>query len=285
MRTVTTWLWAACLVCSIPAALIAQTEPKPLPAPRSNGQIPSRPLLQEPVIQREIGLTNRQRDNLGLIEAEASDARQEGGADAGEEGFDFNAMMGGIEETTKQQRSAVAKLLTSAQKSRLTQIECQREGWLALGRPDVAARIKLSASQKQEIRTIIDKLHEQRTQAMFAPPAAVTAAGQRSPARPKLNPSNGFLGDPDEVLPGGGPMNFTPDGLQAEASRNLELAAKLQTAAAVEVNKILTPEQRTAFDRLLGPPFDFQSLNASATPTPGTPRPAGTTSKRFSKGR
>jgi len=286
MRTFSPWLLATCLAVTITLPAVAQTDSKPLPAPQPFAGIPSRPLLLEPIIQQELGFTNKQRENLALIEAEAEDARQFGQADPGEEGFDFNAMMGGLEVTAKQQRAAIAKLLSSSQKARLLQIEMQREGWLSLGRPDVGVKLKLSPAQTQQIRSIIETMRQQQSQATFAAPDAVTEARKNAKLKPNLNPNNGFLDTPDELLPVGGPMNFSPDGLAAQANQNLQRAQKIQDSAANEVNKVLSPESRAAFERLLGPSFDFQRLAVSTTdPSPTPPIRANPRSKRAGKPR
>ena len=166
------------LLIGIASPAPGQTTPerKPLPPPEVRRDLPSRTLLQEPAVQREIGLSEKQKNNLSLVEADALEARQTNMVGAGDEEFDFNQMMGGVEGLAKQERAATAKILSPAQRNRLLQIEWQREGWLALARSDVASRIKLSAPQTQKIRSIIATMRQKQLQAVFVVPDAVVEA-------------------------------------------------------------------------------------------------------------
>lgn len=275
MSKVSCWFPATCLVALLAAAAPAQTAPKPLPAPQTGSTIPSRPLLLEPAIQKEIGLTAKQRNNLELIENDAQEARQSTMEDPGEEGFDFNAMMGGMDETAKLQRAAVAKILTATQKTRLAQIEWQRQGWLALARPDVATKIKLNSPQTQKIRGIIDSMRQQQSQALFAVPDDPARSRKAGKKKPNLDPAAALQGT-DDAIPGGGPMAFTTEGMQAQAARTAVQTAAAHAGAALEVEKVITPEQKAAFERVLGPPFDFKRLDEVAPPN----EPTTSTSKR-----
>ena len=259
-----------------------QTEPKPLPEPRSAAEIPSRPMLMEPVIQREIGLTSKQRQRIFEIESEVQQTHQ--GAtnlDDGED-FDFNQMMGGLQELAQNRQVAISRLLSPAQKTRLFQIELQREGWPALGRPDVVARIKLNKPQVEQIQSIIGKMRQSQMQANFTMPETGTKVIK---PRPNLNPSNGFLDTTGTLLPAdGGPLNFTSEEFRVQSTKTSESVVRIERESGQEVAKILTADQRTSFDRLLGPDFDFRLLKPGAAKSAITP-PASTKQDRTPKKR
>ncbi len=252
--------------------VMAQTVSKPLPAPQGGSEIASRPLLMEPKVQKEIGLTGKQRSALAKTEAEALESSQGVMAEAGDEGFDFNSMMGGVEEADRRRRAAVAKILTPAQKSRILQLEWQREGWLALGRPDVAARLKLSQPQVQKILSMIRAMRQAQTQAHFTTTEGMAQPGSPPKPKPNLNPSNGFIDAGLGPMPGGGPLNFSSDRFQAQAGKTIEAAEKIERKVASEVEQVLTIDQKTEFGQLLGLPFDFQTLTSPpATETASDP--------------
>jgi hypothetical protein len=73
------------------------------------------------------------------------------------------------------------------------------------------------------------------------------------------------------AMPGGGPPGGLPDFLKPE---NQEAFARMQEAqkknrdeASAKIGELLTAEQKTAFEKLTGKPFDFSKLQtASAEP-------------------
>ena len=263
MPAIFKWSGLSGFLAMIAGLAMSQTASEPLPAPLGGSEIASRPLLMEPKVQKEIGLTDKQRNALVKAEAEVLEMRQGVLAEAGDEGFDFSSMMGGVEEVDRRRRAAVAKILTPAQKSRLLQLEWQREGWLALGRPDVAARLKLSQPQVQKIQSLIRAMRQAQAQTLFTTTGGMAQPG--SSPKPKPNPSpspspsNGFMDAVGGPIPGGGPLSFASDQFQAQAGKTIEAAEKIERKTASEVDQVLTVEQKTAFGHLLGPTFDFRT--------------------------
>ena len=261
----------------------AQGEPKPLPAPRMGSEIRSRPFLMEPAVQREIGLTARQREAMANIEAEVQEAHQGAVVPPVDGEFDFNSMMGGLEEVARDRTAAIAKVLTPAQKARLQQIEWQREGWPALGRPEVAARLKLTRPQVEQVATILQQMQRRQLGASLQGPEPRPAAGAKADPTAGEGPVDA-AGVP---LPGGGPMNFGSVTFQARAEKSGEAIDRVRAESAKEVAQVLTADQRSAFDRLLGPPFDFKSLDGPG-PAPGraptAPQRRGPAGKGAKKG-
>ena len=261
----------------LPGLASAQTTPRPLPAPLVGAGLPSRPMLEEPSVQREIGLTEKQKNNLALIQEEYEANRASPQIPDGQEGFDFNSMMLQNDELDKQRLTAMSRILTTAQKNRLKQLEWQKEGWIALARPEVATRIKLSNPQSQKIRAIVEKMRQDQLSGQFAPPGDQPVPQPASRPAQNLNPSNGFMGDIDTLVPGGGPMKFAGGDTEAQAKKSADTSNQILTAASKEVDDLLTPDQKSGFERLLGNPFDFKGLNAPGPPTKTSKRPGRTT--------
>ena len=246
----------------------AQDPERPLPEPQVVTGLPSRPLLEEPAIQREIGLSEKQKTNLILLEGEHQASRGAVGGAIGDEGFDFTAMLSQTEEVDRLHRAAVGKILTAAQKNRLLQVEWQREGWPALARPDLAGKLNLSPAQVAKIRDIVDLMRRDLALGGFAAPAAPPDP-RAAAALKNLNPANGFLGDPALIVPGGGPLQGERS--EGQIKQGQQRSDQVRQAAMQEVAGLLQPDQRVALDRLMGPPFDFKRLDPAAAGHPARP--------------
>ena len=268
MLSIPRWVRSTGFLLLISPLAVAQTNPKPLPAPQLGSEILPRPLLMESMVQKDIGLTPKQRNSLAQIQADVADSQQGAVAEAGDEGFDFNSMMVGVEDLERQRRAAIAKVLTSAQKTRLLQIEWQREGWIALGRSDVASKLKLSQPQFQKIQAILKTMRQAQMQAILPMSVSEPIAQANPKSKPNLNPSNGFI-DPNGVsLPAGGLLNSNEAAFRAQAQKTKEAGEKIRDSSAKAIDEVLTPEQKTAFEKLLGPTFDFKSLKTAGPSEP-----------------
>ena len=264
----------------------AQTEPTPLPAPQMGNVILSRPFLMEPAVQGELGLTEKQVARLQYLANSAMRVNQNVlNGPEGEGGeFDFNTMMGSLDKSARQQHAAIGKLLTPAQKTRINEIELQREGWPALGRPDVAKKVKLSKAQYNKIQQVIGDMRMAQTNGQFQAPPGGQGQGfnPRSPVMRNLSPSNGFLDMSGTFAPETGPLAFPNQDNKETNEKSADASGKVQTESAEKVAAILTPEQKITFEGMIGSPFDFKKLNQPAPPPSNEPAPAGT-SKPASK--
>ena len=258
----------------------SQTAPEPLPAPQMGNVILSRPFLMEPVVQAELGLSEKQIAHLQSLANSAMRANQNAlNGPAGEGGeFDFNTMMGSLEKSARQQHAAIGKVLTPDQKSRINEIELQREGWPALGRPDVAKRVKLSKSQYTKIQQIIGDMRMAQTNALFQSPQGGNgpAMNRQSPVMKNLSPSNGFLDMSGTFSPDSGPLGFPNQDSQVTNEKSAEASGKVQTESAEKVAAIMTLEQKSTFAGMIGSPFDFKKLNQPTPPPSNEPASAET---------
>ena len=255
--------WSAIIATMVGAAL-AQTSPsRPLPEPKLGNQLQPRPLIMERAIQKEIGLSDKQVGRISQIENSALEQNQAAINDPGEDGFDFTTMMGDVEQTARQKQVALAKVLNPAQRARLQQIDLQREGWPALARSDVSRKIKLAPAQAQKIQALVGKMRQAQLDSMMAHPsqAGLTPG---SPAMNNLNPGNGFMDPTGEFTPGADMLADTAQVTSSRSRKSIEAAGKIRTVTAKDVEAILTPDQKVAFEQLLGAPFDFGVLNRPA---------------------
>lgn len=116
------------------------------------------------------------------------------------------------------------KILTPAQVRRLRQIEIQVNGPAAFQRPDVAAALKLTDAQKQKVGRILDD---------------AAAKSRQITKELRLVRSD-----------------------SPEAGVILKKLDAVRTAAADDIQKELTEEQRAAWKELTGAPFDTSTLYA-----------------------
>ncbi len=282
-------------------------------------------LLRAPSVQADLGLTEKQKTALQRLDATMAQRRREA-FQPGEEGFDREAMMEAMNEIRADQEAAVAKILDKKQKARLTQLELQREGKLAVARKEVATKIKLTAAQTKKVKVIVDEMRTEMASAMPAPPGGggpggfgfaggggpggpggggpggpggggpggagpnglpqdgaqpgeQNAAATAGPADGAPAGDNGGNGGP--VAPGGGrgrgargggpggggpggpsggPPNFNNPQMQAMFAKIRETVEKVRAKATKKIDDVLTAEQKTAFDKLLGKAFDFSTI-------------------------
>lgn len=240
-------------------------ESKPYPDPDVGGGFASRPLLEEPAVQKEIQLTAKQRGQLRSIAEEAFAARQ-GLSDPvqGNGDFDFQRMMVGIEQAGRQEQSAQAKILSAAQKKRLRQIEWQREGYFVLARKDVASELKLGESQRKEIDEAISRMRTGQMNRMFFAPKPGADQPAKKPASIP-SPENGFA--MNAPVEGFLPPQMASEDFQAQAAQSVADMKAGRRSASAEIEKLLTAAQKSQFLGLLGPRFDFGSI----APPPGNP--------------
>ncbi len=260
MPSIYGWICVNGFLLTISPFSMAQSGSTSLPRPQASSGIPSRPLLMEPAIQQEINLSPRQKKNLAQVQADADDSRQQAMSGTEDEGFDFNAMMGGVEDLERQRRAAIAKVLTTAQKTRLLQLEWQREGWMSLGRPDVASKIHLNQPQIEKIQSILITMRQAHLEAILPVSGRVPRSEQTFKTNPNLTPNNGFIDPGGGSISPLGPLNFDSDAFRAQSRKTIEAAEKTRDVAGKAIEEVLTSDQRTAFERLLGPKFDFDTL-------------------------
>ncbi len=70
---------------------------------------------------------------------------------------------------------------------------------------------------------------------------------------------------------GGGPPGGLPDFLkpenQADFAKAIEEGKKVRKAASAKIGELLTADQKAAFEKLTGAPFDFSSIDGGTTTT------------------
>lgn len=119
-------------------------------------------LLMMPEVQKEIGLTEQQIQQIQQLMMEQREQMQ--------------ALMQQMRDATPEQRQklmeqatqkwdqGMSKILQPAQKARLRELQLQAEGSMALMRPDVAKELNLSEEQKKKISSIMEQYRQKQMQ-------------------------------------------------------------------------------------------------------------------------
>lgn len=198
------------------AALLFSAQSAEAQRSRGRGGFGPAWLLMFPEVHRELKLDQDQIDRLQQLAVQMRAKSREVFAGIQdlppeERGRRFRAF-------DKEYRSRIDEILDRKQADRLAQIGLQREGIRAIGRPDIARELKLSADQRQRVEAI---LHQERASIkdLFGGVGGVMAPGDREAVRARIG----------------------------EIRRTTES----------RLNAVLTDSQRREWQGMLGAPFKF----------------------------
>lgn len=173
-------------------------------------------LLRMPEVQAELKVDDAQK---ALLEGVMRPQFGPGGFRGGQPGErpNFEEIRKQMEARRLEQEKKIAEVLDKNQMARLKQLDLQRQGIRAIGRPDVQTALKLSADQKSKVQAA---LQAERTgvQALFQP-----------------------SGD-------GGRPDFQTIGPKMQ---------ELRASTDAKLNAVLTPQQKTQFTQMQGAKFNF----------------------------
>jgi hypothetical protein len=159
MRPHLRWLLTAILSALIVSSASAQLTPMMLPL--LDEEVGAPLLLMSKGVQKEINLTEQQREKFAQILRDVHakyqpDLRQ--AMTAGDRLKFLKTMRETSRESREKVDKAVPDILNAEQTRRLKQIEIQVNGVLSFDRPDVQKELKLTSKQKDEIKHIHDGL-------------------------------------------------------------------------------------------------------------------------------
>jgi hypothetical protein len=211
-----------------------------------------------------------------------------------------------MEELQHESERDLTRALDKNQFQRLKQIQLQVEGPFAVLRPEIAERLELSEEQVAQIQEIQNESNQARREAFTAnreifagfrknqggggnPAAADTNGDQAQNANPQAgngNPQtangrgrNGRSGNAAGGRGGpGGRGRFDPEAMrkymeQPEVKTKMDQMRKQQDLirdqSYAQVYKVLDRRQTSAFKKMLGKPFDVDSLMAGFFRGPG----------------
>jgi hypothetical protein len=207
-------------------------------------------------IQQELKLTEVQKTKILQIRDEFN-RRQRGsppmlaGA-GGATGVDREALLSQITATRAEYLAALNRILQPSQRTRLEQIALQVEGPLALARPEVASRINLTPEQAEQIQGIVAQMSAFRDQLM----QEQLTQYENNAAVAGHAPGAGAKARTAKAKPG---VSYAKE-LETLLDRIDQNSTALQKNAIGEISRVLSRRQKTAFNKLLGAPFDTSAL-------------------------
>jgi hypothetical protein len=119
-------------------------------------------LLDTPEVRKEIGLSEEQAQKVSDLQRETLDKLREGGGNRGdfqnlspeERAKRVAEIQNKAEAVHKGSEEKLAKIVDEKQLARLRQLRLQREGTMALGRPEVAQELGLTDEQQEKVKKI-----------------------------------------------------------------------------------------------------------------------------------
>lgn len=179
-------------------------------------------LLGMEAVQKELALTDAQKETFTKLREEAR-AGFGGGANfrdmSDEERAKLRTQM---EERAKKTEETIKSTLDEKQYARLNELSIQQAGVMALARPEVADKLKLSDDQKSKIRE-------------------VAGAGRGGPG-------------------GGSRGGFNPNASAEERAKAMEEARARREKQEADVMAVLNDEQKKSFEEMKGKKFEFPAF-------------------------
>lgn len=177
-------------------------------------------LVGQEAVQKELGVTDAQKEKLAKVREEAMAGFAGGGFGGGQNLSDEERAKRRteMEERAKKTEESIKSILDEKQQARLNELVIQQAGAMALNRPDVSEKLKLTDDQKSKLREL--------------------AQNQGGPGR-------------------GG---FNPNATQEERQKAMEEARARREKATADAMAVLTPEQKKTFEEMQGKKFEFPAF-------------------------
>ncbi len=192
-------------------------------------------LIGMEAVQKELAVTDAQKEKITKMQEEARAAFQGGGNFRDMSDEERAKLRTQMEERAKKTEETIKSMLDEKQYARLNELSLQQAGVMALSRPDVAEKLKLADDQKTKIREL--------------------AEANRPGA-------------------GGGRGGFNPNATQEERQKAMEEARARREKFNTDVLAVLTADQKKSFEDMQGKKFEFPAFNFGG-PGGGGNRPGG----------
>jgi Spy/CpxP family protein refolding chaperone len=150
-------------------------------------------------VQKELKLTESQKSQLKKLESRLNQKRRQAFAKMRDEEADPQKVGTAMETLQRELEKGISEILDKGQRVRLTEIELQRDGLLALAKPEIAKKLKLTSDQSDQVKKIVEDMRQEQLRSMPPPPRG----GFRGPGGGP--PGAGALAGGEEGFPGVAP--------------------------------------------------------------------------------
>jgi hypothetical protein len=245
-------------------------------------------LVTQPSVQKELQLTDAQKQKISKIEAQLKEKAEQArnlmapkpGQGGGQLFLNPEMARAGMEEMKQGMQAlhseadaAVIRELHRKQRTRLEQIKLQADGPLAFERPDVLERLNLQAPQIELIQAILADGHGQMEQSGGL--MMRTAGAMPGPVFGPGPGAGGGGGAGASAGPGGAPpapqdlrkkvsSKEFQDQLKAQFEKRRKETQSVRDRMMQAIGQVLTRGQRTNYRTMLGEPFDLKPLQNAA---------------------
>jgi hypothetical protein len=225
-------------------------------------------LLSRPTVQEELKLTDEQKKKIAQadrLRRERSSEVQKRMNEANQNPFspvpvdDLMQIQEAQQQLNQEDGTAIEKLLTPKQRTRLAQIGLQLDGPMAFAREDVLQKLNVDDGQAEAIREILEEVRGEINKNGQVRVDAAPPAGKRA-NRGAVNPV-----DKDN------PQS------QENVARSSKANDGVKDAAMQKIARLLRKKQMDAFNKLKGEPFDPDApKGAAGKPETTASQPKGT---------
>lgn len=247
-------------------------------------------LLDNAAVQEELKLTDEQKTQVKQTNEAIGKKRQElfagfrrnNGNNNNGNNNDPNAqdappmpdpevMRANMEALHAQADKVFGKILNKTQMARLGQIDLQRQGPMAVFRPDIAKKLNIDEEQMEQMQQVQNESMEQMKESFQARRQAMNA----------FRPQDGGDQGQDRTAQREAMKKAmeTPEA-KAQIEQFRKQGEDLQNQTIKAIGRVLTKKQKENFNKLRGKPFDLTKLEGPGGPGgrgPGGPPPASTT--------
>lgn len=218
-------------------------------------------LLQRDDVRTELGISARQREQM---EQEQQKAREEMRNNPNRPDFEAlrnmspeerraqmekmrEQMQGQMSTFATQMAAKIEAVLTPAQQKRLSELDLQWRGPLALTDSKVASQMRLSPDQQRQITNIHTEYRTGQDEVRRSIMGSFGPGGR----------GQGNQGNSDN----GGRPQFNPEEMRARMENMQKETEKVKKASSDKIVALLSAEQRQAWKSLQGKAFTFRAVN------------------------
>jgi hypothetical protein len=174
-----------------------------------------------------------------------------------------------VASLAQQGETLTAQILLPAQRTRLKQIMLQSKGPLVVATdPEIAAQLRLYPIQLEKIRVIMEEMklaqaqNDEIRRAQFRGNRGGRESAKGATTKAE-GEAKGEAKDEDEAeakKSERGGRFLVDDQTQAALDKASENSEKIKEQAIQKIGAVLTPSQRSSFNKMLGAKFDFATL-------------------------
>ncbi|MFO0907620.1 MAG: Spy/CpxP family protein refolding chaperone [Isosphaeraceae bacterium] len=162
----------------------------------------------------------------------------------------FQAMRENMQKLQQSTDAIYSKILTKTQIARLREIDLQRQGPMAVMRPDMQERLNIGPDQVEQLQMVMQQSRDSMGQFF---------SSQRDNFQRFRTPDGGFDREAAKAY------RESPEG-KAQQEQMQKKGEEMRDTTVRAISKVLTKGQKEKFNKMLGKPFDLSKLGGPGGP-------------------